>query len=235
MVKNIILILLITIFIKAEDIRYFKSISRLSQEVIFEGKIDNKSLPQRYWKVYYKDKKLDYAEFKGKNIKEKNTIIKFNKDGKEVYSNTPNMECYISYGKQYKELNCTSKDKFSTIRTFREQYYFENDILKTIVRYENEKFSNYAIYSTLVDGRSIDYYNILFYDKNGKYIDEDLKNLKESYAEISNFDFNKKSKILKLIMKRETEILDIPDLNLTLKKQYIKKIDRLNNRGGIVE
>jgi hypothetical protein len=206
---------------------------------------DKKSSFQHYYKVYYKNSKPSYAkliEIKGdsyhiygkvyrdKNVTETDTniIIKFNKKGKEIYSNSSNGECNTSYGQNYKEVKCISKDNLTKISTSTLKCYFENGVLKKTIMYNNGEFSNYAVYSTYGDMKSVDYENILYYDRNGKYIDMELSLLEKSYKE--TFLLNDKRKILESIISRKIEISNIPDLNLTLEEQYFEKIDKLNGR-----
>lgn len=206
---------------------------------------DKKSFFEHYYKVYYVNSKPSYVkliELKGniyhvygkihkdENVTEvdKGIVLRFNKDGKEIYSNSSDGECNTSYGYDYKELKCILKDNLGKTNTYTIKYYFKNDILKKAIMYDNGEFSNYTIYSTYNDMKSIDYENILYYDKNGKYIDTKLKALEEAYEK--TFLLDDKRKILKSIINRKIEISNIPDLNLTLEKKYFKKIDKLNGR-----
>ena len=216
---------------------------------------DNKTLFLNYHKVYYENSKPISAElieicgnayhYKRKLYKEKNVteiskgiVAKFNKDGKVNYSYDPysGQTCTRFYGKQYLEDKCFSKNVdmkngFLKRKDYKKKQYFENDVLKKIIWYdENNTITGYAIINKnqeLLDMADLNYDEMLLYDKDGKLIDAELESLINKLNKEST-NLNEKRELLNAIIKRRAELGS--DLNLTLEQQFFKKIDKLNKR-----
>ena len=80
------------------------------------------------------------------------------------------------------------------------------------------------------------YYSTLkgTYSKSGQKIDSGLDHMKKLYVKnYAQFDEAKKKQFKSMIKERERKLKDMPDLNLSLEKAYMDKIDKLNDRGGV--
>jgi len=207
------------------------------------------------YKVYYKNSKPIKAEsiklngyyiLDEKIVKDKNattlnqgTVFKFDKNGRETYSyDIDNGEtCSKKYLYQYIETHCYIRDKIKQQITKNDapnypldhvdENYYKDNILKTVLSYENNKFTGYMTH----ENHKKSYESKMFYDENGIYEDIELQALKDLYQKFD--DDKNREKFAKLIKERKEEIKNIPDLNLTLEKQYIEKINKLNGYGGV--
>jgi len=192
-----------------------------------------------YYKVYYKYSKpikveevnvSGYYYKNGKIHQDKNStklnlgiIAKFDDYGRTVYSyNIKTSEmCKIFYGIEYNEKNCSLNGELKKVKK-----YYESNQLKISIKYIFEEIVEFSKVKIELDGTRI----VLDYDGSGRAIDIYLNHLKTIYENSYSLTQKSKEEFQKLINKQENKLKNIPDLNLTLEKQYFDKIDRLNGR-----
>jgi len=213
-----------------------KDLNPLNQE-LFTILKNFKEVPlERYYKVYYQNnipmkaeliRTIGYRYIDGiihhdKNLTKTNLglVFQFDDKGREVYSYTieTGEKCTTFYGVLYTERSCTLDNEVQITKN-----YYENNKFRISIYYKNGILSQYINTTSSCD-------------KDGKPLNPILDNLKKVYREnSSDFSDSKKKLFQNMIKEEEEKIKNIPDLNLTLEKQYINKIDRLNNRGGRAE
>ena len=219
-----------------KDTSFFSYINGLTTRVSTDSEKGVKlDIPlEFFYKVYYENniqRKADLIKLSGyayvdgvlhidKNATKINegVAVKFDNKGRGIYrySFETGESCRTFYAIQYEEIICTSNKEVSPIKN-----YYEDNQLRIAMYYQNSEFLYYA---TLKGA----------YSKSGQKIDSGLDHMKKLYVKnYAQFDEAKKKQFKSMIKERERKLKDMPDLNLSLEKAYMDKIDKLNGRGGV--
>ena len=195
---------------------------------IFEGEMKKEPIYIKngfntYFKVYYENNKPTKAEkmYVENNTTKINlgTVFKFDKKGREVYfyETETDEKCVTFYGINYSEITCILNNEMRVTKN-----YYKNDSFIIAIDYIDNQIKTYT--KTKKDEEN--FIKTLYYNQNGKSRDLELEALYRLEKRVTNKI--KKKKIQKMIHLEIEKNKNTPDLNLTLEKQYIEKIDRLN-------